>query len=400
MSRVYRAVMGKISGPVKGVFLDTPAGFQLNADEISARAVAYFCHHFQIELGVASFKNAREAGEGEREEAVARIEAANFILAGPGSPTYTVRNWLDSPLLEALHRRLAGGAHLVFASAAAIAASSHALPVYEIYKVGEDPHWVRGIDILGSCGLELAVMPHWNNAEGGTHDTRFCFMGEPRLRLLERQLPASALILGIDEYTACLIDLARHECRVMGAGGIVLRWQGRERTFSSGTIFSLEELRVGARGEGPGAQQQASGADRATEQAAVSERLRKLLGKSGQLLWNRGEKEMEAVVRLAYLLDLARTVERARKIGMEGDLLVQAEERLREAMGVGPIGPGSPSSPSALDPVPLLELLIEVRSRLRQAREWGLADEIRQRLTSLGVILEDRVEGTHWRLTT
>ncbi|MFH0871817.1 MAG: hypothetical protein V1878_04905, partial [bacterium] len=38
MSKVYRTVISKISGPVQAIFLDTPAGFQLNADEISSRA--------------------------------------------------------------------------------------------------------------------------------------------------------------------------------------------------------------------------------------------------------------------------------------------------------------------------------------------------------------------------
>ena len=50
---------------------------------------------------------------------------------------------------------------------------------YEIYKVGVDPFWAEGMDILGQLGLPLVVVPHWNNAEGGTFDTRFCFMGEP-----------------------------------------------------------------------------------------------------------------------------------------------------------------------------------------------------------------------------
>jgi cysteinyl-tRNA synthetase len=48
----------------------------------------------------------------------------------------------------------------------------------------------------------------------------------------------------------------------------------------------------------------------------------------------------------------------------------------------------------------LLELLIELRTRLRKERNFALADEVRQRLTSLGVILEDRADGTRWRIET
>jgi cysteinyl-tRNA synthetase len=47
---------------------------------------------------------------------------------------------------------------------------------------------------------------------------------------------------------------------------------------------------------------------------------------------------------------------------------------------------------------PLLELLVELRTRLRKDKNFGLADEIRNRLTKLGVTLEDRPDGTRWRI--
>ena len=154
---------------------------------------------------MASFQSATRASETQVANVLSRLRSANYIFAGPGSPSYTIRNWANTAVLEIMAQRLASGAHLVFASAAAIAMSRHALPVYEIYKVGKDPQWMDGLDMLGPYGMELAIVPHWNNREGGTHDTRFCFMGEPRLRELESRLPPSAVILGIDEYTACLL---------------------------------------------------------------------------------------------------------------------------------------------------------------------------------------------------
>ncbi|MEA3344678.1 MAG: cysteine--tRNA ligase [Chloroflexota bacterium] len=48
---------------------------------------------------------------------------------------------------------------------------------------------------------------------------------------------------------------------------------------------------------------------------------------------------------------------------------------------------------------PLIELLIEVRQKLREAQQWELSDAIRSRLSKLGIALEDRPEGTTWRLT-
>ena len=76
------------------------------------------------------------------------------------------------------------------ASAAALTLGVVTVPVYEIYKVGDDPRWLEGLDLLGrATGLRAAVVPHYDNAEGGNHDTRFCYMGERRLRDLEAMRP-------------------------------------------------------------------------------------------------------------------------------------------------------------------------------------------------------------------
>ena len=45
-----------------------------------------------------------------------------------------------------------------------------------------------------------------------------------------------------------------------------------------------------------------------------------------------------------------------------------------------------------------MALLIDLRARLRKEKNFGLADEIRKRLTELGVTLEDRADGTRWRI--
>lgn len=66
---------------------------------------------------------------------------------------------------------------MTFASAAALTLGRFTLPVYEIYKVGEDPRWLDGLNILGEIGVNVALIPHYNNAEGGHHDTRFLLYG-------------------------------------------------------------------------------------------------------------------------------------------------------------------------------------------------------------------------------
>lgn len=341
MSKVHRAVMSRIGGPVRAVFLDTPAGFELNADQISAKAVKYFKRHFGIDLQVASFKTASSATPTEVQNALDQLRTANYIFAGPGSPTYAVRNWQNTAILEAMARRLAKGAHLVLASAAAIAVGRYALPVYEIYKVGEAPHWVEGLDLLGPYGLELAIVPHWNNAEGGTYDTRYCFIGEPRLGLLEQLLPDSTTVLGIDEYTACILDLGRGDGQLVGAGRLTVRRRGCETCFPPGTTFKLEQLK----GRDPGQERDDALTTDAPSPAMVE-----------------GE---ESLYKLPVDWDDQSDVPD------DGDDMASA--------------------------TPLIELLISVRARLRAEKQWALADEIRQRLSTLGIILEDSPTETTWR---
>jgi cysteinyl-tRNA synthetase len=46
----------------------------------------------------------------------------------------------------------------------------------------------------------------------------------------------------------------------------------------------------------------------------------------------------------------------------------------------------------------LVALLVETRTKLRQAKQWSLADDVRKRLTDLGVDLRDGADGTSWKL--
>jgi hypothetical protein len=124
-------------------------------------------------------------------------------MAGPGSPSYALAQWAGGPIPDALREKLTGGGILTMASAAALTLGVVTIPVYEIYKVGEDPRWLPGLDLLGvATGLRAAVVPHYDNAEGGNHDTRFCYMGERRLRMLEAQLPDDVFVLGVDSHRA------------------------------------------------------------------------------------------------------------------------------------------------------------------------------------------------------
>ena len=165
------------------------------------------------------------------------------MFAGPGSPTYALRHWRGTLVPGLLAEKLSHGGVLTFASAAALTLGRVTVPVYEVYKVGEAPAWVPGLDLLSAVGLTVALIPHYDNAEGGTHDTRFCYLGEERLALLERDLPDGAFVLGVDEHTALHLDLDERRAEVVGHGGVTVRAQGRSVPASkSGETFALDRL--------------------------------------------------------------------------------------------------------------------------------------------------------------
>jgi len=146
---------------------------------------------------------------------------------GPGSPSYAVRQLRDSLAWYALLASHRLGATIVFASAATVSTSLYAIPVYEIYKVGEDLHWKDGLDFFGQYGLPLVFVPHWNNNDGGEElDTSRCFMGQSRFSELMEMIPSELTVLGIDEKTALVMDPQACTCRVIGQGGVTILHAG------------------------------------------------------------------------------------------------------------------------------------------------------------------------------
>ena len=198
MVSTHRGLVARLQKPVTATVIDTPYGFQANADELAERAVAYFDKSITIDIQVAGLL--RLKGDGADpvsiERGLRRVADADYVFAGPGSPTYALRQWKDTPLHDVLAAKLRDGGVVTFASAAALTLGAFTVPVYEIYKVGEEPRWENGLDLLGILGIHAAVIPHFDNAEGGSHDTRFCYLGQGRLEYLESLLPDSHFEIG------------------------------------------------------------------------------------------------------------------------------------------------------------------------------------------------------------
>jgi len=244
--KVFDWLCSCLPTPVRVAILETPAGFELNSPQVAGRIGEFLDHHLQNYRPQVTIVPARKRGtpfSPELPEIAALIPGADLLFLGPGSPTYAVRQLRDSlawHTLVACHRL---GAALVLASAGTVAVSAYALPVYEIYKVGEDLHWHDGLDFFGSYGLSLVFVPHWNNQEGGADlDTSRCYMGRTRLEALLGMLPPGMTVVGIDEHTALTFDLVAETCRVLGKDGVTVLRGGQERRFESGGDFSVHEL--------------------------------------------------------------------------------------------------------------------------------------------------------------
>jgi len=410
MAKVHRALFERLGeGPVPAVILDTPYGFQENADELSARTVRFFEDSVGRTVSVATYRR-RDVDPVTTSTAVARIREARYLMAGPGSPSYALRQWADGPITVALADRLDAGGILTMASAAALTLGAVTIPVYEIYKVGADPSWLPGLDLLGrTTGLQAAVVPHYDNAEGGNHDTRFCYMGERRLRVLERDLAAGTFILGVDSHTALVLDLDRRTAAVSGLGGVTVRAGGRATVFPSGSEVSIETLATVARdlaagaevdiGWEPGTAGDARPRPRDGGSTGTAEPLHDAMAElEGTFIAALGHGDGRAAV--AALLDLDSAIEARTRAGEDSPDLDNATATFRSLI----TRLGEAATTRVVDPratvEPLVEALLAVRGRARETRDWATADLVRDRLASAGIEVHDGTGGTTWDLAS
>lgn len=224
--KIFDQIFQRLPLSPRLALLETPAGFELNSSQVIGRVGDFFSHRLQNYAPRIDIISARRRGtiySPDNPSIVSPLLVADLIFMGPGSPTYAIRQLRDSLAWHYLIARHRLGCVLALASAATVAFSASALPVYEIYKVGEDIHWIEGLDFFKLYGLNLVFIPHWNNHEGGAElDTSRCFMGQHRFARLVDMLPEDMTIIGLDEKTALVMNPINCECEVMGLGSITL----------------------------------------------------------------------------------------------------------------------------------------------------------------------------------
>ena len=415
MVSTHRSLTSRLPRPVNAALLDTPYGFQENAPELARRAVEYFKTSVNVDITVAGLVRLVDTHLPADPVAVERglraVADAHYVFAGPGSPTYALRQWSGSPVARLLVDKLTNGGMVTFASAAALTLGRATVPVYEIYKVGQNVERLEGLDILSAIGIDAAVIPHYDNAEGGNHDTRFCYLGETRLRLFESMLDDGTWVLGVDEHTGLVIDIDAATATVVGNGSVTLRLRGESFVHPTGTILPLSLLQDpwGLNGSASGAQTasvatRTAGAEpgAVTQEATTSDDAPPT-SLAGELDLRRAQfaaaidaRDADGAVRACLALEQAMRDWSADTL--QSDVMDQCRGELRSMISrLGDAAVSGVRDPRGVV-APYVEAMLTVRATVRAEKRYDLSDVLRDAFVNIGIEVRDTPTGVEWDL--
>ena len=411
MVTTHRTLTSLLPKPVQAVVLDTPYGFQENAAELATRAVEYFRTSINVDINIAGLTRLHDthiaADPVQVERGLRALVDADYIFAGPGSPTYALRQWSNTAVARIITDKLATGGIVTFASAAALTLGKATVPVYEVYKVGQDVQRLDGLDILSSIGINAAVIPHYDNTEGANHDTRFCYLGEARLQVFETMLDSDTFVLGVDEHTGLVINLESGECSVVGNGTVTIRVRSQSFSYPTGSSIPLSLLQdpfslltgvssphlPTATGHAPDNE-----APPSLSHDTGSPSLEKSLAETSQqfeIAMN--DRNAEGAVRAALALEQAMVDWQADTL--QSDVVDRCRATLRSM--ISQLGDAAVSG--VRDPrevvSPYVEAMLAVRATVRAEKRFDLSDVIRDAFLELGVEVRDTPTGVEWNLS-
>jgi hypothetical protein len=404
MVTTHRMLAAKLPKPARATLLDTPYGFQENAPELATKAIEYFKTSINIALDAAGLTQMIGADVLAVERGLQSVADAQYVFAGPGSPTYALRQWAGTPLAGLLTKKLRDGGIVTFSSAAALTLGRFTLPVYEIYKVGEEPRWLEGLNILGEIGINAALIPHYNNAEGGHHDTRFCYMGERRLAMLERELPDDVYVLGIDEHTGVVLDIDAQTATVVGKGVLTIRVKGVSTEIASGEVMPIDRLReplsktknIAHSGAPSVVASDTATSDAATKPAdTFDSNLRQATDRLNDGFTQAiAAGDADSAARAA--LDLDDAIAGWSIDTLQSDDADYARSVLRSMItrlaGAATGGLRDPREVVG----PFVQVLLDLRVQVRTDKRFDLSDMIRDRLAEINVEVRDTPQGAEW----
>jgi cysteinyl-tRNA synthetase len=247
------------------------------------------------------------------------------------------------------------------------------------------------------------IIPHYDNAEGGHHDTRYCYLGERRLARLERDLPDGSFVLGVDEHTAVLLDLATQQATVVGKGRLTVRRRGLSVVYPSGAQVSFDHVATATNYDQAVAGPSPSDTDTVVaphdEPSAATCSAASSLGaaaETAEAAFNAALKERDVDGCVTAILDL----EQARRdwatdtlTSNEGELATAALRRMVVRLGeLAETGSRDPDE--ALSP--FIATILELRHRARSTNDYATSDWIRDRLQASGLEVRDTPGGVEW----
>ncbi len=401
MVTTHRRLTALLPSPVQAVVLDTPYGFQENAPDLALRAVEYFKTSINVDLQVAGLVRMKDthiaADPVETERGLRRLADADYVFAGPGSPTYALHQWSATTVATLLADKLRTGGIVVFASAAALTLGKATVPVYEIYKVGENVRRLDGLDLLSVIGINAAVIPHYDNAEGANHDTRFCYLGEARLVIFESLLDDDTFVLGVDEHTGLVIDLDTQIATVAGNGTVTVRLRGQSHVFATGATLSLEYLRNPwtQNADAPHTPQRAIVTLDDVDPQALS-----LAADTDKAIaeFDLAIAGADAPGAVRAALTLESCIRSWSADTLQSDSADRAHATLRSMIS----RLGDAATTGLQDPrqvlAPFVDALITVRTIVRTEKRYDLSDIIRDIFAAQGIEVRDTPDGVEWDL--
>jgi cysteinyl-tRNA synthetase len=247
-------------------------------------------------------------------------------------------------------------------------------------------HLGEQIDIHGG-GNDL-VFPHHENEIAQTESVT----GKPLARYWVHngmmQLAGEKMSKSLGNLVTIEDFLAKHE-------GDALRMMVLNSSYRNPLSFgdeiivqaekALERLRLASRPQAGGS----------LIEATAVESLRQQLDATRTGFTECMDDDFNTAGALGHLFELVRAINQAKDAGVAGEILAEGQGLLRELMVVFGLRTELPQMGGQV--TPFIELLIDLRREMRQQKLWALSDMVRDRLTELGVLLEDSKEGTTWR---
>ena len=406
MVTAHRRLTSLLPSPVKAVVLDTPYGFQENAPELATKAVEYFKTSINVDLVVAGLVRLHDTHIAADPVAIERglraLSDADYIFAGPGSPTYALRQWAGSSVARIIIDKLNNGGIVTFASAAALTLGKATVPVYEVYKVGQDVQALDGLDILAAIGINAAVIPHYDNTEGANHDTRFCYLGEARLQMFESLLDEDTYVLGVDEHTGLVIDLDAATASVVGNSNVTIRLRTESFVYPTGSVIPLSLLQSPSSlltGSGEVSSSHSIAPSPVAPAAAQANSLDAVLDESIQQ-FDQAMQQRDALAAVRAVLALEQAMQDWSIDTLQSDVLVRSRSALRSMISqLGDAAIGGVRDPREVV-APYIEAMLSVRATVRAEKRFDLSDVIRDVFASLNIEVRDTPAGAEWSLPT